>query len=224
MAMDYIERLNKEYEQNKDNFEKIFNNVHLNGVKTILTKGFPQNIYPFMHELNGGGKINFAEIKKIPLKTMSANFFQTHFDTEGRTVLSEQWEFGKFRHFIMVFYGQGEILGFNWTLKPVMDNPVLSSIFLCLLDKNIITQRYNCLIYNDGGETGKIISLSNLFYDNNLLSKIEENVINTKTNCSINYIWTFVYKDTDKLTQIVRDDGDCIQQMFPKVRWIKEPQ
>jgi hypothetical protein len=73
MDADYIERLDK---QNKDNFEKMFDDVRLNGVKIILTKGFPQNIYPFMHELNGGGRINFTEIKKVPPKTMSSNFFK----------------------------------------------------------------------------------------------------------------------------------------------------
>jgi hypothetical protein len=219
MDDDYIERLNKEYEQNKDNFEKMFNDVRLNAVKTILTKGFPQNIYSFMQELNGGGKIKFTEIEKIPPKTMSGNFFQTHFDANGRTVLSEQWEFGKFRHFIMAFYGQDEILGFNWTLKPPTDDPVLASIFLCLLDKNIITQRYNYQIYDEG----EIIYLNKLFYDNDLLNKIEEYVTNTKTNYSGNYTWKFVYDSTNNLTQIIRtEDENTIQQIFPKVRWIKK--
>jgi hypothetical protein len=221
MDNDYIVRLDKEYEQNKDNFEKMFSKACSNGIKTILTKGFPQNIYPFMQELIGGGKINFTEIEKIPPKTMSSKFFQTHFDINGYTVLSEQWEFGKFRHFIMVFYGQNEILGFNWTLNPPIDNPVLSSIFLCLLNKNIITERYNYQIYDEG----KIISLNKLFYGNGILNKIEEYVTNTKTNYSGNYIWTFIYNKTNDLNQIIRTDNDnTIQQIFPKVCWIKRPE
>jgi hypothetical protein len=74
----------------------------------------------------------------------------------------------------MAFYGQDEILGFNWTLKLPMDNPVLSSIFLCLSNKNIITRRYNYQIYSEG----KIISSNKLFHGNSLLNRIEENVTN----------------------------------------------
>ena len=210
--MDRLNQIKQEFSEKQNNFSEMLDTVEKQIVRTVLTKGYPHNVFPFEWELLGKGKLNSIEIESIPPKTMSDNFFRTHYDNKGQVILSEQWSFGKFRYITIYSYEKNIIKCFKWTIPLPADNDCkLESISLLEFENDKPTKKY---------EFHSVITL-NTFCDYIYQDGILVEIIVTSSTSKDKH--TFEYEKDKSLSRIIRtfSSEKSIQQIYPRVKWLK---
>lgn len=211
MLMDEFINLKEDYSNKKDNFIGMYENTKSKVVHSKLTKGFPENIFPFEFEMLGKGKIKSEEIECVPIKTMSDNYYYTHYNENQQIIMSEQWSFGKFRHISIYIYNNDYIKKYLWTIPMPEDiGYKLLSISLLELENQKAVKRY------DFTPLASTCSVSTYQYENNTLLEIS-----TKYSTYIEK-YNFGYNNKELQTIIRTFSNDkLVQQIFPKVKMIK---
>jgi len=211
--MNSLNQLKQDFSEKQNSFSEMMADIKNQITRTILTKGYPENTFPYSYELSGGGKLKYEEISEIPPKTMSSNYFRINYNSKNQIILSEQWSFGIFRYLSMTFYEANGIKCFNWEIPHNEENDEykLSSVSLLEIENNKAIKSY---IYSPNNMHTRT---SEYIYENDLLINVVVKQSTIKEKYSLHY-------DKDKnLVQILRTIlGDkSIQQIYPRVKWIK---
>jgi hypothetical protein len=213
--MNELNNLKQEFTEAQNKFAEMLNSATEQSTHIVLTKGKLCNVFPYEHELQGRGKLNAVETTEIPHKTMSDNYFKTHFNSEKQVVLCEQWQFGKFRYFSFYHYELNLIKQYEYFLTLPDDDKShirLETVSLFHFEKDKAVKCYKAEHHYNVNKFRYY--LKEYFYSNGKLAKIFDKY-NSET-------YTFEYDKDNLLSKIVRTLSEKeIQQIYPKVRWIK---
>lgn len=187
-----IQQLKKIFQNYEKSFEVIFNEYIERIHRTVYSKGWHYNIYPFEHEIDGFHKGKLLKNKPTNL----CKTYEYGFDNEGKIILIIEHITSEIRNYSFIHYKNAEINIY----KYVGGVPTLQNITLIMSSENkIIDSLYNYGKYGFRIDTYSYNSIGEIYQ---IHREAKEHTSDQLVECN------FLFKYNDgTLTEI--------QQLFP---------